>query len=233
MRRALPLLALLAGCSAPPRAGWEVRSWGGVREVLREGRTEGRVELARALGPHSIAVGASAGLAAEITVDRGVVHLVEVVDAAAENGVRARAARPGERAALLVCADVPAWSEHTLPTLADLDALEAAVRSAALQRGLDVARPFPFRVEGRARRIELHVLDGSCPIAYPEGSPPWRFAGEELDVTLIGFHAAGSAGVLTHHGRATHTHALLPERGVSGHLDEVGFEAGARLFLPR
>lgn len=204
-----------------------------MREVLREGRSEGRVELAQALGPHSVAVGASEGLSAEITVDGGSAHLAEVVDAAASDGVRERAPRPGERAALLLCADVPAWSEETLPPVADMDELEALVRSAALVRGLDAAAPFPFRVEGRAKRLALHVFDGSCPIANPDGPPPWRFAGEGLDTVLIGFHADDSAGVLTHHSRSSHTHALLVGRGRSGHLDEVAFGAGARLFLPR
>ncbi|HVS19889.1 MAG TPA: hypothetical protein VMT18_14890 [Planctomycetota bacterium] len=232
MRPLALLLALCTACSTPPREPWSVQYWGSMREVLREGRTEGRVELARALGPHSMAVGASAGLGAEITVDRGAVHLVEVVDAAASDGVRERAPRPGERAALLVCADVPAWSEQSLPPVADLDALEALVRAAACARGLDAAAPFPFRVEGRAARLEVHVLDRSCPIASPEGPPPWRFVGEDLDVALVGFHADDSAGVLTHHARASHTHAVLVGRGLSGHLDEVALEAGARLFLP-
>lgn len=233
MRPLALLLALSAACSTPPREPWRVQHWGTLREVLREGKSEGRVEFARALGPHSVAVGASAGLAAEITVDRGAVHLAEVVDAAAPHGVRERAPRPGERAALLVCADVPAWSESVMPAVADLDELEALVRAAALECGLDAAAPFPFRVEGLARRLELHVFDHSCPIAHPDGPPPWRFAGADLQAVLVGFHADDSAGVLTHHGRTTHTHALLPGRDVSGHLDEIAFEAGARLFLPQ
>jgi hypothetical protein len=231
--RALALLALLAACSAPPRQSAPVQSWGTLREVLREGRSEGRVELAVALGPHSVAVGASEGLSAEITVDRGVAHLAEVVDAAAVDGVRRRAPRVGERAALLVVADVPAWSEQRLSQVADLDQLEQLVRAAALEGGIDVAQPFPFRVEGRAVRLELHVFDHSCPIANPDGPPPWRFAGEDLDAVLVGFHAQDSAGTLTHHGRDSHTHALLPGRDLSGHLDAIAFGAGARLFLPQ
>jgi hypothetical protein len=228
----MTLLLLAWGCAATPREDAGVRTWGTMREVLREGRRQGRVELAQALGPSSVAVGALADLAGEITVDRGVLHLAEVVDAAVPDGARARAARPDEQAALLLCADVPAWSEHALPAAADLDALEEAVREAALRQSLDVRRPFPFRIEGRALRLELHVVDGSCPIAHPDGPPPWRYLGLDVDAVWIGFHAQDAAGELTHHGRRTHTHALVEGGATGGHVDDVRLASGARLFLP-
>ena len=91
---------------------------------------------------------------------------------------------------------------------------------------------FTFRIEGRAKRLELHVLDHSCPIAAPEGPEPWRYSGEDVPVQLIGFYAENSGGQLTHHGQTTHIHALLPETGLSGHVDAVALADGARLFLP-
>lgn len=209
-----------------------VRHWGGMRTVLREGRSEGRVELASVLGPHSVAVGALAGLAAEITVDGGRAHLSEVLDASAPDGLRVRAPRPGEMATLLVLADVPRWSEHELSAAGDLSGLEQAVRSTAEAQGLDVRAPFPFRVEGLATTLELHVLDRSCPIAHPDGPPPWRLTGADERVVLVGFHAQGAGGTLTHHGQATHTHAILTQRDLSGHLDAIALAPGARLFLP-
>ena len=221
-------LALLAGCvAAAPRTPL-VRHWGEMRAVLREGRTQGRVALADVLGPNSVAVGALEGLAAEVTVVDGVAHLAEVVDATSPEGLRTRRAAPGDRATLLVAAEVDAWEEHALDDVPDLDALERRIAELAAPTG-----PLPFRVEGVARRVELHVLDHSCPIAHPDGPAPWRYTGRDEPVTLVGFFAEGAGGVLTHHGRSTHTHALVPRANVSGHLDEVAFAAGARLYLPR
>jgi len=239
--RGAPLLLLLAACAASPGNGDDanveaqgpvVRHWGEMRTVLRQGRTEGRVRLADVVGPDTLALGALEGLAAEITVVDGTVHLAEVVDAAAEDGSRARSATAADRAALLVAADVPAWSDEPLGPVADLHELEERVGELAAARGLG-REPFPFRVEGRAHTVRLHVLNGSCPIAHPDGPPPWRFGGADEATVLVGFHAEGMGGVLTHHGQATHTHAVLTERGVSGHLDDVSFPTGARLFLPR
>lgn len=238
-----PLLltcVLLHSCATEPRPASAtqprrppvVQHWGAMREVLREGRSQGRIELLEVLGPNSIAVGASAALAAEITVVSGRAQLAEVVDADSAPGLSVRAPVAGDQATLLVLAQVAEWSEHRLAALPDLAALEASLRELAAAHGIDVTEPFPFRVEGVARHVELHVLDHSCPIAHPEGPRPWRYAGTDEPVTLVGFFAEDAGGVLTHHGRATHTHALLPGTGVSGHLDEVSLADGARLFLP-
>lgn len=210
----------------------EVRQWGAMRTVLRDGNTQGRVDLAEAVGAHSVAVGVLADLAGEVTVDGGVVHVAEVLDSTSPEGVRVRAAADGEQAALLVLADVESWTAHALPAVSDLAALESAVRSLASENGIDVRAPFPFRVEGVARALSLHVLDHSCPIADPDGPPPWRLRGEDEAAVLIGFYAEDSAGTLTHHGQATHVHAVLADRGASGHLDDVRLAAGAWLFLP-
>ncbi len=212
---------------APP-----VRHWGEMRRVLREGRTEGRVDLADVVGPHTVAVGALEGLAGEITVLDGTAHLAQVSDATSLDGVRTRTAADGDRAALLVAADVAEWSEHPLAGVSDLAALEASIRALALAEGIDVSAPFPFRVEGVASELSLHVLNRSCPIASPDGPKPWRFAGKDEAAILVGFHADRSAGILTHHGRQTHAHAILSTTGIAGHLDDVSFANGARVYLP-
>ena len=236
--RSLLFVVLVSACSAPevavPRevAPHPVETWGSMRRVLREGHTEGRVTLEEVVRPETVAVGAMEGLAGEITVDGGAIHLASVVDAHAPGGIAVRGAGPGERATLLVAADVPAWRAYELHPGLDMDALESTVRELAAKEGIDAALPFPFRVEGTARSLRLHVIDGVCPIAHPEGPPPWRFEGEDEEVVLVGFHAEDSAGRLTHHGRASHTHAIARGGEVSGHVDEVTLAEGARLFLP-
>lgn len=203
-----------------------------MREVLRHGQTQGRVALADVVGPQSVAVGALAGLAGEITVDGGTVHLAEVVDPTSPDGLRVRDSVTDEEATLLVLAEVAAWSVHALPDVDDLTALERVVRSTADAAGIDVNKPFPFRLEGRTRTLRLHVLHRSCPIARPNGPPPWTLDATDTPAVLIGFYADGSAGTLTHHGRRSHIHALVPGLDVSGHLDAASLLSGTRLYLP-
>ena len=244
MARPVLLLGLLATASCiasipseqheplPPRG---VHTWGTMREVLREGRTQTRVALPDLLGPHTVAVGALTDLAGEITVIDGRPILswrvseddVEVADGVETwHGLGAHG-----NATLLVAAEVPAWNEHVLAEPVEtLTALEESVRTLAAASGLDT--PLPFRVEGTATEVRLHVLDGACPMATPDGPKPVRFAGRDEAVSLVGFFADDAAGTLTHHGRASHAHGVLRSNLFAGHLDEVRLAPGARLFLP-
>jgi len=235
---ALALPAALAACaaSAPVDRRYPdlelVRHWGTLREALREGHTEGRVALAEAADPRTVGIGFLPELAGELTVDGGRAWLAEVTDAASPDGLTVRGPRPGEQATVLVLSRVDAWSEDRLEAVADFAELEELVRATARVRGFDVTRPFPFRVTGRAAELHLHVLDHSCPIAAPDGPPPWRHTGTDEPVVLVGFYAEGSGGVLTHHGERSHVHALVDGGRLAGHADGVRLEPGAVLFLP-
>src|SRR5437868_10952635 len=77
------LLVALFSCSRAPNApsasrppSTEVKVWGNLREMMREGRTESRVAVAPLLvPPHMHAVGAIAGMRGEITVVDGTAWL--------------------------------------------------------------------------------------------------------------------------------------------------------------
>lgn len=209
-----------------------VQHWGGMRDVLRNGNTQGRVALADVVGPNTIAVGALEGLGAEITILNGNVQLAEVTDSDAADGLHIRGPKADDKATLLVLANVPAWTEHRLLPVSDIVELEDAIREIALGQGFSIANPFPFRVEGKASRIKIHVLDHSCPIANPEGPKPWRVTGVNRDVNLVGFYAQDAAGVLTHHGQSSHIHAILKTQNISGHVDALRFTQPTSLFLP-
>jgi alpha-acetolactate decarboxylase len=93
----------------------------------------------------------------------------------------------------------------------------------------------PFRVEGTFENLCLHVLNGSCPIADPDGPEPWRLTDATAEGVLVGFFAADAAGKLTHHGQRSHVHALaITSEGqqAGGHVDSTGIAAGAKLFVP-
>ena len=222
------LLLLALACSpsnAPSDGGLETQVYGEMREVLREGRSHGRVEVSSVTHSDSIGVGALAGLEGEVTIldGRALVSRLE------DDRITVREARPEEQAALLVTARVGEWREVQLPDCEDYDALDSNVRSALVEAGFEPDVPTPVRITGAAGRLRLHVIAGACPIANPDGPAPWRFDGPAEEVTLVGFFAEGAAGRLTHHNHSSHLHASTGE--VVGHLDDVQLR-GARLFLP-
>ncbi len=209
----------------PPR----VKTWGTMREVLRQGRSEGRAELT-ALHGVAVGVGALEGLAGEVTVRDGEVLVSRAPDGP-DGRVTVGPPREGERAALLVTAEAGAWDSFPLPACGSYAELEAAVAAALAAAGFDPAEPTPVRVRGRAASVELHVIAGACPIARPEGPPPWRHRAAGA-VELVGVAVEGAAGRLTHHDRSSHLHAVLDDGATAGHLDAVALEEGAVLLLP-
>ncbi len=210
----------------------QVQHWGGMRDVLRNGNTQGRVQLSDVVGPNSFAVGALEGLAAEITVLAGEVHLAEVEQVNGQGEYNVRSPKAGEQATLFVFSTSPTLDEYVMPLASDLATFEASIRSIAAASVYDVTQPFPFRVEGTVNEVHLHVLNHSCPIANPDGPAPWRHTAQNQPTNLIGFYAQDAAGLLTHHGQSTHIHAQLPTQNISGHVDALSFTHSTSLFLP-
>ena len=218
--------ALVAACSSP-RPASDLRAWGEMRAVLRDGDTSARVRPLEVTGPHTIAVGALAGLEGEITIDggRALVAHAETPD----GEVRVQHARPRDQAALLLSQDVSRWHEVELEACADYEALEARIAEELTARGFELREPTAIRVVGTAERIRLHVVRGACPIARPDGPAPWRYDGPAKRVQLVGFFVDGAAGRWTHHGRRSHLHAITET--AMGHVDQLHL-SGARLFVP-
>ncbi|HIG85864.1 MAG TPA: hypothetical protein EYQ25_02365 [Planctomycetes bacterium] len=209
------------------------RAWGSMREVLRNGKTEGRVKLSVLNDPAMIGVGAMAELSGELTIDWGVPHVV----AASGDQVTFLTPGDGAQATLLALAKVPAWEEYSLPAISSLEELESIIAATAKEQGIDTGAvpAIPFRVTGRFEGLCLHVLNGSCPIANPEGPEPWRLTDANAEGALIGFYAENAAGQLTHHGQRSHVHAIVTTSAggkAGGHVDHTRVREGASLFLP-
>ncbi len=200
-----------------------------MREVLRDGQDDGRVQLLDFAGGEGewIGVGAMAGLKGEVTLAAKRVWISEV----GSDGATVRKAQAGDQAALLIAARVREWKVFPLGTLLSLDDLEARIAAILDEQGWPRNEPIPLRVIGQAYNLKLHVIDGACPIANPTGAPPFR-ATRSGNVTLVGFFAEGSAGVITHHDRRTHLHAIFTgAEPLAGHLDALSLD-NALLSLP-
>jgi len=231
MRRPIAglLLAALAACRSSEPG---MRSWGSMREVMAEGKTHGRVEIAGVLdSPGIVGIGALEGLRGEIAILDGVAWVARV-DAQLSC---ARGARPQERATLLAISDVDEWSEVELESAASQSEFELQLEQLGRRSDLAKRGAWPFVVEGELLAVETHVLNGQCPFAaaVDAGHEPIRRSFASVRAKLIGFYAPSSGGELVHHGQVTHAHLLVetPEVYV-GHVDSVSFTAGACLRIP-
>lgn len=226
-------LAVAAGCAA---RGPRVTQHGGMREVLREGRSQPRIALAEVVArPHAYAVGAMDGLDGEVTIVDGSALVARVREGELDVGPP----RAGDQATLLTLAHVEHWRNVVLAAASAEAEFDSAIESAALSADIHAGDPFPFVVEGEFAALNLHVINGECPMAsggnQAGASAAYR---PRLDGptrgTLIGFYATGREGEMTHHGTRTHVHAVLEHAGrtITGHVESVSLAAGAKVRVP-
>jgi acetolactate decarboxylase len=236
-------VVLVAICTDGWGASWDgkISQYGEMREVLGRGHHEGRIRLGDLTERlHCYAVGALAGLEGEVTVFDGETVATRVDEAGRPT---ANSSNPKEeKAAMLVAAYVARWDDHRIAEEVSPEALEPFLRSAAEKAGLDVSKPFPFVIEGDLVALEMHVINGACPMRakrlgqeLPPAQRPYHRRLAKTAGRLIGIYAEGAAHRLTHHGTETHVHVLLEDEAGethTGHVEQVGIGAGAVLRLP-
>lgn len=213
----------------------------GDRQTLLEGDLSATIALDSLAGVLGLyAIGPVEGLQGEVTIRDGEASIstVEGLGADGTGGAVRVDSTLAHRAIFLAYASATDWTEVPVDReLAGLDAAETFVREAAAAAGLDLERPFPFRIEGRADTLVYHVIfkNDDVPHSRAEHQKAKRmFEATDADIDIVGFWAdTAGVGVYTHPGRHTHLHAILRDRSASGHVDGLRIPGGATLFLPR
>ncbi len=209
---------------------------GALREMMHEGRTGPVVEVSRATGsPDTVAVGALAGLAGEVTVLDGEAWLSYAEEDGTARTVRTRT--PSDSAALLVVGRLPNAQWVTLEEDLPLAALADRIAALAQARGVDTSRPVPFSIEGPLQDLAWHVVDGRKLKDGPSSHEAHAAAGvqgrrDRVSGVLVGFYSTRHHGIFTHHDSDAHVHVVLAKENASGHVDGVTVGRGARLRLP-
>ena len=230
----LVIILALGSCGSAPTT--ELNTWGSMKTVLAQGKTAARIALADAITPHSVGVGALAGLEGELTILDGVIHAARVTPNYALTSTKLTGSQTDDSATLLAICEVAEWETVLLGEVSSLSALETIVAAELIDRGFDMTQPVPFKVEATFSEISIHVLNNSCPIANPDGPEPWRGHFNTKNGQLIGLYAVGFGGELTHHGSDSHIHAIVLDGDVvnsSGHAESFALEPGSILYLPK
>lgn len=229
----LPFLANPACTTAP--GGFTLSQWGVLREVLHEGKTQAKVQLADVGGSTTVVgVGAVEGLNGELVILDGQTYVSSV----GSDGklITRSGASANVGAALLIAADVPRWRTVSLGSAVNAADFDKTIFDAASAAGVDTSKPFPFVIAGTTSSLEGHVINGACPTAGSANAnhQPYRMKlGENDEVTLVGIYAENAAGVMTHHDSKTHVHVLTSEKDrIAAHVDHASLRGGARLRLP-
>jgi hypothetical protein len=217
-------------CQGPAWRG-AVVAHGSTAEVMREGKTEGRVSLSTLQGDAElVSLGAMEGLRGEFIGLEGSVWISRVGALGAISTQGSPASK--DRACFSLAARVTAWESIPITREFALAELEDYVWELGRLRGFRKLDAFPFRIEGPFRDLRLHVANGACPLREP-ASAARRWIPEGSG-SVLGFYSQHGGGLLTHPGQRTHLHVrtYAPESLV-GHIEELRVAPGATLLLPK
>jgi len=139
-------------------------------------------------------------------------------------------------ACLMVATRVKEWAELTIPeTITSQTDLEAFIAASAKNMGLSPTKAFPFRLEGRFKTLDWHVVNwdsGDTEHSHEKhitSGPHGTLT--EADASLLGFYSTRHTGIFTHYDSDVHMHMVLQDRSLAGHVD--GYIPGElTLYLP-
>jgi alpha-acetolactate decarboxylase len=214
-----------------------------MHEAIGQQQHQGRVQLKNLVEqPHFYGVGALAALEGEATIFDGKVTVTRV-DAKGQLEPT-ESAQLDESATLLVGAYVPSWTEHTTAKSVPPDEFDKYLADAATRAGLNTSEPFVFTVEGEFSKVTLHVINGACPlharlkkIGIPKEMQPFEAELKKVRGRVVGVFAKDAVGNITHPATSTHMHLVFHDaktgKMVTGHIEQLGFQEGAVVRLPK
>lgn len=229
----LPVAAFAAAKDAG-QPSFTMRYYGNFRKMVQENNFEGVVELERALsGPHVYAVGIIKNAEGEITVLDSEAWLNYGKDGINKTSNQRK---KGEKASLLITANVEKWQTIAIPADMSENELYAFVLEQARKSGLNIKSPFPFLVEGKIKKLVWDVLDGTDTDSAKKNNQLFlrKLVGyrEEAPVVLIGFYPAEMQNEFDCSGELWHVHVFFKDDNNTGHANAFSVTKGSKLEIP-
>lgn len=218
---------------------------GAQKNIFSTGKAEQTVSVAdMAAGADSYGIGAVAGLDGEITVFKGKPYVTKVrgdgftLDHGHDHG-----------AVFAVWIRQSNWREEPVPaeTRSYLD-LQRLIRTRAAAAGIDVSKPFPFRLVGTPTEVKWHInvdrTEGKAITRELFAKSKANYVAKGQPMDIIGFYSESHPGVFI----SAYAPAIKPDSGVmnaihihlvsrdgkaAGHIDDLTLAPGMKLLLPR
>ena len=224
---------LLSSCAKENKPDITVDIHGALKNIMHKGDLSAKINLNDLSGQeHLYALGAVADLKGEVLVLDGKPFISSVEYRSLQLDTTFN-----QSATLLVSSSVPSWSSLRIPNhVKSTEELEKYVEEQAAQLGIDVEKPFPFRIKGIAEYVGWHVidcLDGDTVHSHQKhvnsGLHGTKY-NEELEV--LGFYSRHHHRIFTHHTTNMHMHFLSANGYLAGHADDLRLGSGMVLYLP-
>lgn len=143
-----------------------------------------------------------------------------------------------KNAALLVYAEVENWQTVEIPKkMTTSKELEEFIERKAKEKGMNMEKPFPFLITGKANSLKWHVIDwvedDTVHTHQKHQESGLNGVLNDKDVEIIGFYSKSHKAVFTHHTTFVHMHFKDEEEQIAGHVDELLLGTNMELKLPK
>ena len=230
----LIIVVSLISCSDQQIIDDSVKNTGALMQIM-----SGNLEATASLDSlehkkHIYALGALKNLEGEIQIFNSTSFISK---AAAANSVQIDQSFD-HKATLLVYAQVEEWTDAVkLNAFSKNNALEKQIKATAVKQGVDVSKPFPFLIKGKATSLKWHVINWPASDMvhnhkkHQESGSHGLLENEE--VTIIGFYSEKHKAIFTHHTTFLHMHFKTEmEHPIAGHVDGLSGN-DLQLYLPQ
>jgi acetolactate decarboxylase len=142
-----------------------------------------------------------------------------------------------KKATLIVYASVDKWKSISIPdNIVSYEQLEDYIKKSAERNHININKPFPFLIEGKAKSFDWHVInwkDGDTEHSHEKHiSSGLHGSMENTAVEMLGFYSNSHHAIFTHHTTNLHIHVKTVDNKIAGHLDGLVLEKGMILKLP-
>ncbi|MDB5231680.1 MAG: hypothetical protein JWN76_2485 [Chitinophagaceae bacterium] len=206
---------------------------GALMEIMHGGDISSRLELKSIKQiEHLYGVGELENLKGEITIIDGKSYVSEI-----KQGQPGLAETYDKNAALIVYSKVDKWQTIDIPEdIKTREQLEVYLPSVAEKSGINIAKPFPFKIIGKANTITWQVIswdddDTKFSFAkYMASGQVGTFTNENVE--LLGFFSKKHQHVWTFHDTYLHLHGWFPGKKISAHVYGLELLPESKLLLP-
>lgn len=212
---------------------FEVKYFGALKNMMHKGDISAKFDLADLKGTENLyAIGALENLKGEIQIFNG-----EPFNTFVQDSIVAIDKSFNKKATLLVYSIVESWSSYNIPDdIMTYEQLEKHIASVAEKNGINIEKPFPFLIEGKALEFDWHVInwkDGDTEHSHEKHvNSGLNGTKNNQQVELLGFYSDSHHAVFTHHTTNMHIHVNSGDNELAGHVDALTLGKGMVLKLP-
>lgn len=210
----------------------EIKVVGAMRNIMMKGDLSAKLDLDTLNKTNLYGLGPVADLKGEILINDGQVFSSEK---SSEKTINRQ--NQTTKAAMLVYSYVKKWKASIINVKVDnyVD-LERKIEDMAKKRGINMDKPFVFKVSAVPQLVDYHIIDWENKVNHTmDNHKQFALNGsfKNSAVLILGFYSSKHHSIFTHHTTNMHLHVMDEKTKTVGHLEDIQLKGSITIYFPR